>query len=118
MAGQDVRQLMPLTAASAYPRVTARAPSPPSSLQPFEINHMSSVPDHSNLSDAVSAATVDVATTATTAASGTATIALGDAFTAIAGYLDVEQSTEAFRVNVDYAAQKFNEFVAAINKLA
>lgn len=75
-------------------------------------------PDHSNLNSTAAAATTNVTTAATTATGGVATIAIGDAFAAIAGYLDTPPTTDAARANVDYAAQKFNEFVAALNAFA
>lgn len=74
-------------------------------------------PDSSNLNATVSAATTAVNTAATTAAGGVATIAIGDAFAAISGYISAEQNTAQYRRNVWTAAQKFNQLVAAINSL-
>ncbi len=78
---------------------------------------MSYTPNSSNLNSTISAATSAVATTATTASGGTATIAIADAFTAIADYINASQTSQQYRSNVAVASQKFNELVAAVNSL-
>lgn len=76
------------------------------------------IPDSSNLNATASAATTAVTTAATTATGGVATIAIGDAFKAIAGYLNAPPSTSEANATILGAIQKFNELVAAVNAVA